>query len=65
MPQEEDVAVAGLEQLALELLEQAVELARRDAQLIVASIVRLQARQMQMGGAPVVVIALQLPDIGE
>jgi hypothetical protein len=65
MPQEEDVATADLEQLALVLLEQTIELARGDAQLIVPPIVRLQARQMEVDDAPVLVVTLQLPDVRE
>ena len=49
----------------LNFLQQPVELARRDAQLVVAPVVRLQPRQMEMDGVPVEIIALQPPDEGE
>jgi hypothetical protein len=62
VPDHEDVAVAELEQLALELAEQTVELARRDAQLVVAPVMRLQPREVQVHGAPVVIVPLQPPD---
>src|SRR5690606_34454566 len=60
LPDEEDVAVADLEELALELPDQAVEFARRYAQLVIAPVARLEAGQMEMDDPPVVVVALQL-----
>ena len=65
VPDQEDIAVADLKQLALEFPQQPVELARRDAQLIVAPVVRLQPRQMEMDRVPVEIVALQPPDEGE
>ena len=65
VPEEENVTVADLEQFAPEFPDEAVELARRYAQLVVAPVTRLQAGQMEMDDPPVVVVALQLAHQGE
>jgi hypothetical protein len=59
MPEVDDVAIAKLEQVAVELTQQPVELAGGDPQLIVAPVVRLQPREVQMDRSPVEIIALQ------
>ena len=65
VPQIDDVAVAELEQLAVEPTQQPVELAGRDPQLIVAPVVRLQPRQVEVDRPPVVVVALQALYVSE
>ena len=65
VPDEENVAVADLEQFALEFPDQAIELARRYAQVVVPPVTRLQAGQVEMYDSPIVIVALQLAHEGE